>query len=223
MTIPTFSDHKQTDPVITKNWHIDSNPETLNFIHQQDINVSVYQRDTSSLTDQVEHLLEQHVSIRLHGNEKSIIDALKEHLLHDKHHKILEDIKQLLTIFKQVSCAETFRLFLTRVDTNMCRKFHTDINDLRLLCTYYGQGTQWLTDDNIDREALHSLDRNTPVVINENKIRQVDTGDVIILKGAIYPTENTKAAVHRSPSIEHNDESRLLLRIDTNEFLKFDV
>ncbi|MGK0427956.1 MAG: hypothetical protein ACJAUR_002072 [Ulvibacter sp.] len=43
-----------------------------------------------------------------------------------------------------------------------------------------------------------------------------------MLKGAIYLSEGTKAVVHRSPTIEESVETRLLLRIDTNEFLNFE-
>ena len=45
------------------------------------------------------------------------------------------------------------------------------------------------------------------------------TGAVAVLKGAIYPQKNTNAVVHRSPAIEETSEKRLLLRIDTNDFL----
>ena len=44
-------------------------------------------------------------------------------------------------------------------------------------------------------------------------------GDIIILKGALYPEAN--AILHRSPTIEENGEKRLLLRIDTYEALGF--
>ena len=95
------------------------------------------------------------------------------------------------------------------------------MNDLRMLCTYSGPGTLWLKEDNIDREALHASTDNEPIALDERMIQQVRTGDLVILKGAIYPKEGTKAAVHRSPAIEESGERRLLLRIDTNEFLNF--
>ncbi len=98
----------------------------------------------------------------------------------------------------------------------MCRKFHTDINDLRLLCTYAGPGTLWVAEDenNRDYDEEH---------IGEVRIHQADTGDILILKGALYP--KGKPVVHGSPTIEETDGKRLcerlLLRLDTNSFLDF--
>ena len=82
----------------------------------------------------------------------------------------------------------------------MCRKFHADYNQLRLLCTYLSQGTLWLTD-NLQKDILLKDD-----------IQQLDTGDVAILKGELCP--NAKPVFHGSPEIESSNEKRLLLRVD---------
>lgn len=131
---------------------------------------------------------------------------------------LYKDIECLLHLFKKISASENLSVLLETVNTNMCRRFHTDVNDLRLLCTYSGQGTLWLTEDNVNRNALDNSGNNEAIVIEENNIQQVETGDVVILKGSKYIQNDTKAVVHRSPSIENNKEKRLLLRIDTNEF-----
>ncbi|MEL6124115.1 MAG: DUF1826 domain-containing protein, partial [Bacteroidota bacterium] len=112
------------------------------------------------------------------------------------------------------------RLLLASVNTNMCRRFHTDINDVRLLCTYTGPGTLWLTNDNINRRALDSYDGNESIVMDPERIQQVPEGAIALLKGAMYPHHQTKAIVHRSPTIEESGEKRLLLRIDTNATTK---
>ena len=59
------------------------------------------------------------------------------------------------------------------------------------------------------------------IVLDESNIQQAKTGAVVILKGAMYPAKGTNAVVHRSPTIEESGATRLLLRIDTNEFLNF--
>jgi hypothetical protein len=89
-----------------------------------------------------------------------------------------------------------------------------------MLCTYIGPGTLWLKEDNINRRALvSSSSQDEDIVVNQNEIQQVEAGSALILKGAIYPKEGTRAIVHRSPAIEESGERRLLLRIDTNSFL----
>lgn len=50
-------------------------------------------------------------------------------------------------------------------------------------------------------------------------IQQAGTGDIVILKGALYPDGH--AIMHRSPTIEEMGAARLLLRIDTNAFKPF--
>ena len=101
----------------------------------------------------------------------------------------------------------------------MCRRFHTDINSLRLLCTYVGQGTLWVPDEMVNHKAFLNKGGNEEIVTDESQIQHAGTGDVIILKGALYPEANP--IVHRSPAIEGNGESRLLLRIDVNDGLNF--
>ena len=103
----------------------------------------------------------------------------------------------------------------------MCRKFHTDINDIRLLCTLSGEGTLWLPEFNVNREALDTQKDNEDIVIDPSYIMQAPENSAVLLKGALYPKSGTRAIVHRSPTIEESGEKRLLLRIDTNDNLNF--
>ncbi|MEM9526087.1 MAG: DUF1826 domain-containing protein, partial [Bacteroidota bacterium] len=153
------------------------------------------------------------------GAMGTILNNLTTALNPDKYCSILLDIKALLSYFAEVTDSKEHRLLLTTVKTNMCRRFHSDINDLRMLCTYSGPGTLWLTDDNINTKALETSGNNESIVLVKERIQQAKTGAVVLLKGALYPSKNAKAVVHRSPNIEEYDQERLLLRIDTNESL----
>ncbi|MEL6924498.1 MAG: DUF1826 domain-containing protein, partial [Bacteroidota bacterium] len=132
---------------------------------------------------------------------------------------LLHDIMDLLDLFNQVASSTTYRLSVLKVESNMCRRFHTDVNDLRLLCTYKGRGTLWLPDDAVNRKAFLRQKDNRDDAFDESRIQEAGEGDVLLLKGALYP--EAKAVVHRSPVIEKYNETRILLRIDTNEFLNF--
>ncbi len=205
------------------NASIGNEESTLAEIHLANKNISIYEREISALQPEIKQILNQSVDFSISGDVQKIETALKAYF--STHFSdclaLLEDIRKLLDLFNNVTKASSYRLLLATVNTNMCRRFHTDINDLRMLCTYRGQGTLWLTEDNINRSALDSSKDNEYIVINENKIQQVSTGSVALLKGAIYPKEGTRAIVHRSPTIEESGEKRLLLRIDTNDFLSF--
>ena len=80
------------------------------------------------------------------------------------------------------------------VDTDACRRFHTDYTTLRLLTTYRGQATQWIRVGSPDR------------------IEQMAAGEIGIFKGRRLLDD--PPILHRSPPIGDRGESRLLLVID---------
>lgn len=204
----------------TKNWIIGLSPIILEDIHLEDVNIAIYEREIDDLSSEINSLVEQNVEFRASGNVKTIETEMKSKLGQSNCNRVIDDINELLLHFKKVTNTDSFRLLLTTVNTNMCRKFHTDINDLRMLCTYSGPGTLWLTEDNVNRKAMDvNGSTNESIVIDDTKVQQAKTGSVVLLKGAIYPQKNTNAIVHRSPTIEETGEKRLLLRTDTNTSL----
>jgi len=196
----------------------------LEAIHRKDINIAIYQRDTHSLENDLSIAIEKDFAYNASGTPKEIASKLEgyfdENLPQCK--ALLSDINGVLRQFDTVAGTNSYRLLFSTVNNNMCRKFHTDINDLRLLCTYKGPGTLWVSEDDKSMEGRKK--KNSALIIKEENIHQTETGDVIILKGALYPEGNP--ALHRSPTIEETGKKRickrLLLRIDTNEFLNFD-
>lgn len=197
------------------NWVTRKNPSVLKEIHHPNTNISIYDRDVAHLTIEADRLLEEDIRFQSTGNIPHVLNELSTLLKRLSCQRILEDITQQLQCFRKVTRSRQYRVLLAVVQSNMCKKFHTDINDLRLLCTYRGPGTEWLTEDNVNREALQDRENREDIVIDSSHVRQVDTGSVAILKGALYEHEDTRAVVHRSPAIEHSCEKRLLLRIDT--------
>lgn len=202
------------------NWAVASNAEILADIHQEHTNIAIYDRNINCLEGEIKDLIDAKFEVRLSGETEFIISSIESELKAYKF--MIEDISTLLRLFKEHTKANNFRLLLITVSNNMCRKFHTDVNDLRMLCTYSGPGTLWLTEDNVNRKALDTCGDNECIVLDETKIQQARTGTIVLLKGAIYPKDGTKAIVHRSPTIEETGQKRLLLRIDTNQFLNFE-
>lgn len=204
-----------------RNARIGQQPLVLEHILQPAINIAIYQRDISSLKEELDQLQEKTIECRESGDISKIKATLIEYLSENDLELpgLLEDIENQLKHFKHISKATSFRLLFKTVHTNMCRRFHTDINALRLLCTYKGQGTMWLPDEYVNHKAFLVKGNNQQIAKNDAHIQQVKTGDVVVLKGALFP--NSEAIVHRSPTIEESGENRLLLRIDTNDDLNF--
>ena len=193
-----------------------SSPDVLEEISSKTVNVAIYEREISFLSEEIEVLVDLKFEFKASGDKDSICQKLLGVMDSNRFPNMAKDFDLLLSYFAEVSGVESFRVLWTTVNTNLCRRFHTDRNDLRMLCTYKGPGTLWLTEDNVNREALREMKGNESIVIDERRVQQVPTGAAVILKGAVYPLEGTKAVVHRSPTIEESGESRLLLRIDTN-------
>lgn len=200
---------------------IDDEAKILQDIHQTTKNIAIYQRQIEPLKQLLNQATKQSIECRASGTSNEIFSTLSTYFSETlpNHQPLLDDILKLLGLFEQVTKVSSFRLLLATVNTNMCRKFHTDINDLRMLCTYVGPGTLWLPNDAINEKALIKGGGNKKIVKDESQIQQVNTGDVIILKGGLYPDVNP--ILHRSPTIEETGEKRLLLRIDTNESANF--
>lgn len=94
-----------------------------------------------------------------------------------------------------VICGEArVAIRLEVVDTDACRRFHTDYVTLRLLTTYRGQATQWIR------------------VGSPERIEQMMAGEVGIFKGRRLLDD--PPVLHRSPPIGDRGEARLLLVID---------
>ncbi len=126
-----------------------------------------------------------------------------------------QDLSEIVFAFLNFSQDRSGTMYLRKIDHNACSKFHTDGYYLRLFCTYSGPGTEWLTEDNVDREALGTS--NDKIVRDQNKVRQMRAGDVGILKGDLFKyTGAANGIVHRSPEIADTGEQRIILRVDIN-------
>jgi hypothetical protein len=203
-----------------KNVSLGKDINILHDIHLDKINISIYQRTIQHLDEEIIYFLNQDIQLKAQGTSKNIIETFKNHLSSKQliHSHLLNDLSTLLKSFEETSKATHFRVLFSSIETDMCSRFHTDMNELRLLCTYYGPATLWLPEEGENRQAYDSGEHNQQIIKNPKLIQQANTGDVLILKGAIYP--NAKAVIHRSPSIKKKGEKRLLLRIDMNKPLK---
>ena len=153
-------------------------------IHLPAKNIAIYKRDIEILDTELTEIAAKTVECRASGTSeeiKSIVeDYFRTHLTNCS--LLFRDVVQLLGLFEMTTEASAFRLLLTTVNTNLCRRFHTDINDLRMLCTYSGPGTLWVPDAFVHEKAYQTGGRNEEIVIDKSQIQQAQAGDVVILK-----------------------------------------
>ena len=158
----------------TKNWMIDQSSDVLHAIHNEEINITIWERKNTSSSPEDESiaLIENSYTLRSTGSSENISSVIDQELSSKEYPSINETVTELLMMYKDITGIDNFRLLLTTVNSNMCRRFHTDVNDIRLLCTLMGQGTLWLPEYNVDREALNTQKDNKDIVIDSNHVMQ---------------------------------------------------
>lgn len=200
------------------------NKERLSSIVKPDINFAIWQRNISSFLDNWTREINWHKTETLEGEID--IDSLEEFEddlfselskwrkgLPDMTRWIAQDMALNVKLFMQTTSKKRVFIKIEPVSSDMCRLFHVDNNDLRMLCTYVGQGTLWLPNNNANRKFL-GKGNNQDIVIEPLNIFQAQKLDVLILKGELYPENKVGGAIHKSPPLKQG-ERRLLLKIDS--------
>jgi hypothetical protein len=116
---------------------------------------------------------------------------------------LLSDVDRLIARFRAASGAPAIRVRLTRIVDAACAVFHTDTLSLRLLCTYHGDGTQWIPNEHANRKQLGLRGRsigkaNRAIAPDPSRIRTMPAWHVAIFKGRTFPGDGESALIHRS-------------------------
>lgn len=115
------------------------------------------------------------------------------------------DITGLVRRFAAIADCDAVSIRLEIVETDACRRFHADNVTVRLISTFAGRATQWLS--NADAASLRG-----GADLSDLTIRSLAAGDVALFKGRRWSPDG--AIVHRSPPIGATGEQRLVLVID---------
>jgi hypothetical protein len=88
----------------------------------------------------------------------------------------------------------------------MCPRLHVDRVTLRAVATYVGAGTEYLSNEDVDRRWLGHAARGAPdhlsgLVRSGGVIQAAQPGDIVLLKGEAWPENVGGGAVHRSPAV----------------------
>ncbi len=113
--------------------------------------------------------------------------------------RLASDVAALAFIFGQIMDVPNVQLRFDVDDGVMCPKFHIDNVAARLLCTYRGPGTEYVTTADLD---------------DPKQIGQIATGSVGLFRGRKWPSLEGCTLLHRSPQLAPGSLTRLLLVID---------
>ena len=132
---------------------------------------------------------------------------------------LLQDMAYLLDMYAELIGCPQVGMRLEVLDRAMCPRFHVDRTGVRMLCTYYGQGTEWLSEEAANRSKLGRLAQGMPdetsgLIRNPAAIRQAAPFALLLLKGTQWQGNDGRGAIHRSPAPDPLEPCRVLLALD---------
>ena len=113
------------------------------------------------------------------------------------------ELAALIDLFATLTDSRTVGLRLTATDTATCPRFHSDQVGLRLLCSWLGEGTEWLAEKDVIREPAEPSDTSARFAAGPVRpggvVRQMRPFAVGVFKGELWPGNQGRGAMHRSP------------------------
>ncbi|XOV78106.1 MAG: DUF1826 domain-containing protein [Aestuariibacter sp.] len=198
------------------------NPAVLTDIYQQHNNIVIWKREQPEVIQQQAALLiEQqpklNISRAIYASriETDVNDTLPDL---SNARELQNRISELVNMFSCLFDLPKVGLRLSVLDRAMCPRFHVDRVPCRLVTTFYGVGSQWLPHQWVNRQKLgHGSkglsDEESGLYPNTDCIQTLNCGDVALLKGELWESNEGAGLVHRSPPVPE-DEKRLLMTLD---------
>ncbi len=183
-------------------WPRPADPAILRFLETLTLRAPSFEPlQESMLATKVAERLSDHLTPYCRGHE-------------DGFDRLCTDVGEMATSFAELASSPRLRVTFALVQHDMCRLFHTDAIELRLLCTYLGPGTLWVPDHFVNWDRMHEKS-NEARVLDISQVQQCAPFEIAILKGAMYEPNDGQAVLHRSPTITEAGNNRILLRIDS--------
>jgi len=121
---------------------------------------------------------------------------------------LAHDAGTLANIVSRIAGNPNVRVRLEWVRERQCAYFHADRIAFRLVCTYRGAGTEWIS--NATAGKLTSPESEPP----PSEIHRLVPGDVAIMRGLSRALDAGPPLKHRSPPADSLTGWRLFLAID---------
>ena len=200
---------------------IGDTPDILARINELCVNICIWQRPS---IDQIERELASLTprdlpDVRCHctlNNFDAAVTRLmaNQGLSTDLFKHWREDLLNIARIYFPLTKGRRVTMRLETTDQDGCPRFHTDRTHLRLLCTYLGPGTEWLRDDQANREAQLAGAPNSEILLTDEP-SQLGRFWVGLLKGSAFPGNSLNGLIHRSPPSQGLGVNRVLFCLDS--------
>ncbi len=194
-------------------------PAVLSQVLDDDVNLAVWQRqlpahiaDFGALLLSLNEPLAEAITLEISDDDAppDLRNFASAYADLEGYEGFIADVSWLISAYACLLGAKRVGVRLRVLDKAMCPRFHVDHVPVRLITTYAGIGSQWLREGAIDRSQLGNPQAEPRDAL---KIRQINGGDVALLKGERWVGNEGQGLVHRSPQLQR-DERRLLLTLD---------
>jgi len=197
-------------------------PSILAEIYQEDVNIAIWQNGLSAQTqDEATQLIINGGKLNLEiaaGPNDVITQLISKHADLSNTEYLNQHIQTLVDMFCTLFDLKRAGIRLSILDQAMCPKFHVDKIPCRLVSTFSGPATQWISYQNVDYSKLGKASFNVSddvsgIYTDVEHIQTMRTGDVALLKGSNWKNNEDAGLVHRSPK-QINNEKRLVITLD---------
>lgn len=120
--------------------------------------------------------------------------------------RLTTELAWLIDLFATLSDTQRVGVRMAAAQHRTCPRFHTDAVGLRLLCTWVGEGTEWVAGEDLVEAASESrVDRSSPwgPVRPGAAIHRMNPFAIGVFKGDDWPGNRCRGVVHRSPQPAH--------------------
>ena len=150
----------------------------------------------------------------LRNRLKGLLDDTQEH-----HKQLIEDLEHCLEVYNTLLVPTEVGIRLATLDRAMCPAFHVDRIGIRLVTTYCGPGSEYLSNQSINRNKLGYIGRNETLeesgLLKANAcIQSVPAQAIALFKGEAWLENEGNGIVHRSPDVPFG--KRLVLTLDAS-------
>ncbi|WP_394241774.1 DUF1826 domain-containing protein [Halopseudomonas laoshanensis] len=125
--------------------------------------------------------------------------------------EFVADVGYLVSLFACLLDARAVGVRLRTLDKAMCPRWHVDKVSVRLITSYIGPGSEWLSEQESPRQQLGGP--AVDLCANDAASHALTCGGVALLKGECWHGNEGRGLVHRSPRLPLG-QRRLLLTLD---------
>lgn len=154
---------------------------------------------------------------------RAMSQTYKQDMLQTTLAELITDVTDVFQHFKDLFKVSNVNFRAEKIVSNSCKLFHTDSNHVRAFITYYGLGTEFLNESNINPSGKTPWDgkctpeeKNLQLTFDPKRVTRIFPGDLILMKGNkwIDKGNHFSALYHKSPEISNINPYRFIVSMD---------